>query len=677
VRGLRVVAASAALLALAFAAASGARAQEEDESAMVIPDSVFQASPRSPISYNTQYTQDQSRNGWTQSLDYGRNWRSLAMSISGSSGTSEDVAKNGSRSTNGDISGRIDWRAARRWIVSMNGRYSMGSIADGGRASNSEQRRNTLSFLTQYRLPLYKNAALTLSGNSDFQRNFDLRNGETSRDGAAGDPDTITAQRDSFYTAGRYDGYRAQVTLPTMRGLTFDGKMFGNRARPTFTSLRRFTSSLSTGGEVSDSTAAEPDTVLPTSAFFLDGALTFDRLRATKLALRAKRSNQDQAYADLGNLEFEEYSSTSDVYTLDLNTAPIPGLSLTAAGSSNQTLREYKVKSNLNSLITSREASTGAAYSKPGTMAFVNLTLNRTRADRQAKANGVTLTRLLTTNVQQRLRGNLWLVGLGTATLSSYRYDFQKLTTADSARTFSPDDRDQVSAFGNVGMRFGITPRCSTTVTFSVSKVHNVALDASRSNGNLATTIYQLNGGLRLPLERNLSIGQDYILTATYRFFDYDEEANDLSRVFRIDTSMADTLFPFAYLRLDHHYYFFDRGDFTPVEPGGPNAYGVAQDQIQQTLEGTVGIRPRAGVTFVVKQSMVDTKNHDLINQTSQGGQQWNLSLSLEVNRSFWNGAGIIGAIRREERYQTRSQLDGAIGKEAHWIAGITFQKDF
>ena len=676
-----MVVALAAALGIAIAAIPGARAQEEDESALVVPDSLFQIGPRSPISYMTEYTQDQARNGWTQTLDYGRRWRSLITTLSGSSGTSEDILRYGSRNTNGDLSGRIDWRAAQRWIVSVNGRYSMSSIADGSvdglQASNSEQRRNTLSFLTQYRLPLYPGAALTLSGNSDFQRNFDLRNSSNTAKGANGDPDVTTAQRDSFYTSGRFDGYRAQVLLPTVRGLTFDGKMFGNRARPTFTSLRRITTATSAGGAPFDSIAAEPDTVLPASTFSLDGALNFDRLRATKISLRAKRSNSDQAYADLSKLEFEEYSSTSDFYNLNLQTAPVRGLSLTAYGTTNQTLREYQVKTNLNSLVTSREASAGAAYSNPSTLAFLSMTVNRTRAERQASGNGITLTRLLSANFQQHIKGNLWLVGLGTATLNSYQYDFRKESLADSARTFSKNDRDVASSFGNIGIRFGITPRCSTTVGFSVSKVHNVNLDASSSNGNLSTTTYQLNGALRLPLHRNLSIGQDYIITATYRIFDFNEDANDLNRVFRIDTSIADTLFPFAFIRLDHEYYFFDRGDFTPVEPGGPNAYGVAQEQVQQTLAGTVGFRPRAGVTFVVKQKMADTENRDLVSLVNQGGQQWNLSMGLEVNRSFWKGAGLTGAVRREEQYQTRSNLAGTIQKKGYWLAGLSFQKEF
>jgi hypothetical protein len=46
--------------------------------------------------------------------------------------------------------------------------------------------------------------------------------------------------------------------------------------------------------------------------------------------------------------------------------------------------------------------------------------------------------------------------------------------------------------------------------------------------------------------------------------------------------------------------------------------------------------------------------------------------MGLEVSRSFWNGAGISGAIRREERYQTHPFF-----KEDHWLAGISFQKEF
>jgi len=651
-----------------------ALAQEFDPSQGAVSDTIFAEQPRAPIEYISSYTHDQARGGWTQSLEYGRSFKVLALSLTGASNTSEDVLKYGSRSTNGDLSGRLDWRAVQHLILSMDGHFSMSSIADGSRASKSEQRRNSLSFQGQYNVSLYKGASMMLGGSSEFQRNYDHRNGTTTLLGDTVSPDTLRAQRDSFYTSSRLDGVRAQVLLPAMRGLTFDGKMFGNHARPTFTRYRDVTFQALGSASVFDTLAGKPDTTVSTSTVFFDGALTLDRFRATKITLRSRRSNVDQAYADLSQLQIETSTSEGQLYSVNVESSVIPHFVLTSNAALNRSLRQYVARPNLNALITAREVSAGVGYNTPATMAFVNMTVNRTRAERQATQNGVTISRLLTTNVQQRLSRHIWLVGLGTASLYSYQYLFPPDTTG---RSFSKDDRDLASAFGSIGVRFGITPHCSTAVNFSVNRAHNVSIDRSRSSGNIATTVYQLNGSLRFPLSRDLSIGQDYVATATYRAYDFDDEKDDLSRNFRIETSIADTLFPFAYIRLDHRYYFFDNGEFTPIGSGGPRFYGVAVEQAQQTLEGSIGVRPVSGITFLIKQSLSDTENRNLITETHQGTEQWNLSLGIEVNRSFWDGAQLMGAIRREERYQNQSTLLGSTGKEGHWLAGITFQKEF
>jgi hypothetical protein len=319
--------------------------------------------------------------------------------------------------------------------------------------------------------------------------------------------------------------------------------------------------------------------------------------------------------------------------------------------------------------------STGAGYTSVARDITVNLDVSRVRAERQSTANGLTIARTLTTNLKQRLFGRLWLVGLGSASLFSYQYLLPD--SLKDVKEFSVDDRDVATAFGSVGARLGITPRCSTAVSFSVSRVKAVSIDSTRSAGNFATTVYQINGSLRLPLHRNLSIGQDYIMTATTRAFDYDESRDDLSRNFRIDTTVADTLFPFAYVRLDHRYYAFDQGEFTPIEAGGSRFYGVASEQDQQVLEGTIGVRPLAGITFVVKQSLSDTDNRDVVGNRVVETDQWNLSLGLELNRSFWNGAGLSGAVRRESKYQNIGTVIGSTQKENHWLAAITFLKEF
>jgi len=679
--GLRHAAALAILLVastLGPGAALGpalAAAQASDGLGGVVPDSVFEAKPHIPARYLTTYTNDKSRNGWTQSLDYNPSWKNLAMNVSAGSGTSEDALRFGSRSTNGDLAGKIDWRASQRLVLSLGGTYSMSSIADGVRASGSEQRRNNLSFQSQYRAPTFWKAQLTVTGSSDFQRNYDLRTAERTLTQGVGAPDLIAVESDSSYASGRLDAVRGRLLWPMGSGVTFLGSAYGSRNRP-ITTVHRFRATYPIDGTAGDDSIDVRRVQLPADNALLSGTLTIEALRSMKFILESTRNGIDQVYFDLGQLKVEQYSSDGHLYHFRAEGAPRPGFAIYADAAMRQSFKEYVARPNLNALVITRNATGGVFYNSSASAASVSFDVNRTRAERQKTGNGITLTRALSTNFQKRAVGRLWLVGLGSATLSSYRYLFTP-SASDSGRTFSPDDRDVASAFGSFGARFAVTPRCSTAANFSASRTHNVAIDALQSAGNIATTVYQLNGSIRLPLRRNLSIGQDYIVTATYRAFDYNEENDGLSRNFRIETTVSDTLFPFAYLRLDHRYYFFDQGEFSPIAPGGPRLYGVSFEQAQQTLEGTIGVQPMPGVRLEVRQSVADIENRSLVGGTRQGTDQWNLSLRLDVNRSFWNGAGLTGSVRREERFQNLSGKYGSVGGENNWIASITFQKEF
>lgn len=643
--------------------AAVARGQEYDESESVVSDSVFEAGPRSPVSYLSDYTRDQARGNWSQSIGYSRTIKRFALNLSAGTSASEDLLTLGSKSTSGDFTGRVDWRATSRWVLSVDGRFAMSSITDGARSSESEQRRNRIGLQSQYRLEPFRDAKLFLVGSTEFQRDYDLRNTERTIEGTSGAPASTFGQRDSAFASGRKDAIRSQLDWSPGAWLAFAGKASLSRSRPTTNVLRIQSRTSAAGGTV----VAGRDTIVvhPLDNSALEGRITVAPIRATTLRLFSQRTGTDQSYFDLGQLRVEQFSNDTQRHSLAIESAILPRTAFTLSGSMKRTLREYVARANLNAMTTSREFNSTVAYSTTGTTAFANFVVNRTRAERQATGNGIVLSRTLATNLSQRLFGRLYFTGLATANLFSYRYNL------------AAEDRDIASAFGSAGLRFALTPRCSTAFNMAVSRVHNVSIDPSRSNGNFETTVYQANGALRLPLHRNLSIGQDYIFSATFRTFDYDEDKDDLTRNWRIDTTIADTLVSFAFVRLYHRYFFFDRGEFTPAEPGGPRLYGVQQEQVQQTLEGTIGVRPIPGITFLVKQSLADTDNRDRINRTERGTEQWNLSLGLEVSRTFWGGAGLTGAVRRESRYQNLSDTPESVNEEEHWLVGVTFQKEF
>lgn len=677
---------AAATLALLFVASlplprpplgpARAAAQEYQEFVEVVPDSAFEEKEKIPGNYQSTFQHDQSRGSWLQSLGYNPSWKNLVLGISGETNTSEDVLKFGSRSTNGDFFGKLDWRAKPRLVLSMSGRGSMSSISDGIQVSTSNQRRNSLTFQSQYTVPPVQKIQVTLVGSTEFQRNYDLRIAERALTPQTGEPDSVGVQRDSSFASGRLDAVRGTLSWPFMRGFLFSASAYGSKTKPV-TTVRRFNGTNPVAGDGGRIDSIDIRRVqLPADNAIVGGAITIDRIRGTRFLLESKRTGTDQVFFDLGQLKVEQLSNDGRNHHLRMEVTPKPGLGFNGDAVLNRSLKESVARPNLNALVTTRQASGMLYYSSAFKQASLSFDVARATAERQTTGNGNTITRIVSTNLGYRLFGRLYLTALGSATLSSYRYAFVPDTTG---RTFSKDDRDVASAFASVGARYGVTPRCSTTVNFSISRSHNVAIDASQSAGNIATTVYQVNASLRLPLNRNLSIWQDYIATATDRAFDYDQDRDGLSRNFRIETSIADTLFPFAYVRVDHRYFFFDQGEFSPLESGGGGArlYAPTTEQAQQALDGRIGIRPVPGITLIVKQSLTDTDNRNLVNRNSIRSGQWNLTYGADINRTFWNGAGLVGSIRREERFNTQPDVPGALASESNWLISILFQKDF
>lgn len=647
-----------------------ALAQEEDIE--VVPDSIFVEKEKVPANYHSGYEFDQSRDNWTQSLGYTPSWKRLVAGINGNTSTSEEVS--GRRSTNADFSGKLDWRAFPRLVVSLSGRNSMSSIAEGGDAlSTSEQRRNALSFSSQYAPPAVKKAQFIVIASTEFTRNYDLRVSERPLTAPDSLPQYVATQLDSSFASGRRDAVRGSVSWPFTPGFVFSGSAYGSRTRPVTTILTYRARVPQAGGATLVDSLGLDRIQLPTDNAIFSTGLLVTRFRGAKFILESKRTGTDQVYYDVGQLKLERLSSDGRAHHFRAEGAPIPSFAYTLDGTVARTEKLYVARPNLSALVTTRAANGIVSYQTALSQYSLTFDVSRVRAERQSTNNGIILSRSITTMLSQRVLRRFWLAGNGSATLSSYRYTF----APEPGRTTSKDDRDLSSSFGSIGVRFAVTPRCSTGLSFSISKSHNVAIDATQSSGNIGTTVYQVNGLLRVSPARNMSVSQDYIATATDRSFDYNQERDGLSRNFRIETAVVDTLFPFAFVRLDHRYYFFDQGSFSAATPGGPRLYGPSNEQAQQALDGRIGIRPIQGVTLVVKQSLTDTENRVLSNNVVTRTGQWNLSFSAELFRSFWNGAGITGSVRRDENFITQLDKDTIQELKPQWIVSLLFQKDF
>ena len=229
----------------------------------------------------------------------------------------------------------------------------------------------------------------------------------------------------------------------------------------------------------------------------------------------------------------------------------------------------------------------------------------------------------------------------------------------------------------NLGGGYRVSPACSTTVHFSTARSHSIFIDPSASSTNAVQSTYQMNATMRLRLSRTLHLSQDYLLSADYRIFDFTENQNFLNRVRRIDTDIIDSVFSFAFVRLTHNFIFRDQGTYSRGVGESSRQYRVSVETYDQTLAATVGIAVARGIRLVGTQSLLNQRNHFLVNDQRTLRNRWNLTGGIEIERMLWDGAQLLGAVRHIGSYDEQQVPNTPNNEEEYWIAGITFQKQF
>jgi len=292
--------------------------------------------------------------------------------------------------------------------------------------------------------------------------------------------------------------------------------------------------------------------------------------------------------------------------------------------------------------------------------------------------NGETIFRFLSANGSRRLSRRLKVDGVATASLYSSAYQNPK------------NDHDLARTFLSAGGAYSVSPQCSLTVHFSTNRSFNRYIDASNSGNNNVTSDYQMLAVMNVRASRDITIAQNYLLSASYRIADDPrQESNDtLVRNRRIDTTAADTLLPFAYLRLTHSFLFQDLGPFRSEAPGQDRRYVVSTERYAQGLEASFALAPLTGVLLSVSQKLGNTRDRQLATGGRTTQNRWNLTAGMEFDRMLPGGAALHGAVQHIGEYTERPpECDGpnpppsCLGfdpqRSDYWVAGMTLQRNF
>ena len=634
-----------------------ASAQDDSGDAGLISDTVFVEKQRPPIPYVTSYDRNLSRGAWMQSLGYTLQTKRIAFNASGSATTVNGLRGLESDGVEGGIQGSLSLRATRLWLWSLDGVFS-GVNQDADRSS-TKLNRNRLQLRTQYTFQPARSLSATA-----------LIFGELQQSQSIGDqsiPNATYAKhtgRDSSFTSGTKRGASGSATWHPARGFEFKAAGSANRFRQVTNTLSRdlFLGSPTQADSVAETTTRS-DT--PNEDERIETSVRYTGITGMNTYLSFTGSESDLEYYVLTRRDTEQFSLSDRRASLTSEYNLSQSLQFALAANAGRSFRSYALQTNLRSLMHTASFSSGLLMNRVTSKASVRFDVGRTENDLQASQNGVTISRMLNVSGGKKVSKRLWLDGLGTASLFSRSY------------TDKLGDRDDARGYVNLGGGYLVSPRCSTAVHFSINRTHAVAIHPSSSGLNNVQTAYQMDANLRLRATQTLSVIQFYQLNANYFIYDYDEQRNTLSRIRRIDTILTDSLFTFAFLRLNHNFFFVDRGSYVRPTEGGDRTYRVVQESYTQNLGVTVGIQPLEGVTFTATQSLANTRNYYPNPALNSNVNRWNLNFGMDVVRSLPGAMSLQGSVQRIDEFT--EQMANEIVPEAvgYWIAGITFTKDF
>lgn len=651
-----------------------AAAQEEWDPTMAIADTVFGEAPKAPLYYATSYDRNVSRGSWDQSLNYSHNAYRVAFGADAYLSTSEALQGLRSEGINGGINGRLSLRATHRWLWSVDGRFNM--LSDDDDFSSTDRRGNRLQLRTQYTAnPLRGMTAVGILF-TEFLQEQSVGNrtipGSVYRDtiDASVIPPVVDiytgrTARDSSYTSGRREGLSGSVTWLPTAWLETRGLASATRIRTTTHTESRDYWAPNPGEGATLVLGSQVSSEAPNGDQRYEANATYKGITRTSMRVALKSMESDQEYYSLTRRGQEHLVFGTRSGTLHLETMPITSGVVALDASLSQSDREYALQTNLNSLVTARTLGANFSIYKTHSRVTLGMQVGNTRNDRQVTQNGTIISRAVNAGGAKRVTSRLWLDATGTLSLYSRQYE-DKVS-----------DRDDVRAYLNTGGGYRVSSRCSTTVHFSTTRSHAVAIDPSASGGNNVQTIYQMDAALRIQLSPSFSIVQYYQLNASYQIYDFDEPRNTLTRIRRIDTLLSDSLFSFGFVRLAHNFFFQDRGSFTSDVEGGDRTYSVASELYQQNLGVTVGVRPLKGIAFTATQSLSNTRQYFPTPSLNTNGNRWNLNLGATVDRELPGDMTLRGSVQHISEYGETPEPLPSANVVDYWLAGVTFTKDF
>jgi hypothetical protein len=322
-------------------------------------------------------------------------------------------------------------------------------------------------------------------------------------------------------------------------------------------------------------------------------SVKYDFVPGVKLSVDASQTDNEKQNPDPNRKRQETENRTSRRVGVTTSFNLVSWADWSVSGNLSESSAQFLLQSDRDNFIKNSDMKASAKVT-PWRGATVNLggTVEETRSEYKNPDTGRDVHKSVSFKISQDLGPKADIDLTALSDIVSVFYDDKQE---------NPKDRDRLN--NRISMNFTYRPSSAikTSLGGEYSDDETRYISAERSASNRTNRRYRLSGDYELTTFRNITVSQNYDISAVYAFYQFTDENNTLVRNSNVRTQFRIPLTSRFDLSLNHNYQFQDQGKYS--ERGGKGLYARSSEKETHIMGVVCRYSPLKSLNVVVRQT--------------------------------------------------------------------------
>lgn len=383
-------------------------------------------------------------------------------------------------------------------------------------------------------------------------------------------------------------------------------------------------------------------------------AVKYNMLPGIKINIDASQGDNEKQNPDPNRKQQETENKTSRRAGVSASFDLVEWATWSTSVDFSESQAKFLLQSDRNNAVSSSSLK-GSAKVLPWRGATVNLGGARevTRSEYETPDTGRDLHKSLSLKLSQDLGQKADMDLTALVDLVSVFYDDKEE---------NPKDRDRLNSRVSSSLNYQPWDNVKTRLAGEFSEDKTIYIKEERSVNNRANRKYRLSGDYDITTYYNVTMSQNYDISAVYSSYEHNESNNTLVRNSNLTTQFKVQLTPKISINVNHRYQFQDQGNYS--EEGGKRLYARSSEKDTHSMSLTCRYNPMKSVTVMAKQTYRIQRNWDYDNgEKSLDYEIATSDISGRINFSYKIGEQTKISLKIDQNLREGSNVNEAFKK--------------